>query len=1015
MVVTASEKQSFVDLAQVVDRNTTPGRKWFGLANNKLDGTFHPINPTNEIGWWGTSIAGSTGAFTVAPYIEQTYVPVQSIQRLRVCGDALLNAYPVDFVVTLYNSVNAVLHTETVVANASVIWEKQLDATHDVTKLRVQVSKVNRAYDSTHLLEMSELWRYVSQDSLAVQEDKTESLEVETKRFDTLRVICTGAASAGVSILGQDVLTLSTLNARVGLLNSFRRIDTLLPKGEDSSFFVQYAFRSEDALRADPVEVTKSFSNIFSRADSLITETDYAMFTINSFKKLDLLSTRLEAASSPVTALLASLDNLLIGSENDRYLIVSFTKSDMLMPSTADSVLVFINSFEKEDLLTVLMHGSEYVTNIFENRDLLSVGSAVEVDDITVDFSSRDVIQVFEVVKSTTTNIHTRMCEAERQVFGKIEITYTDPFEDQEVEVTASSIANGADPTQTADNINSPAAKWFSLHDNVLDGSFKPINSTREIGWWSGLASNADGVFVAPPTLTVQVKPRVVDSLKVVGDVRMNAYPVDFTVTLYDDADTQLYVSTVDNNKQVTWTQDIPFVSDVAKLTLSVSKVNKPYYPVRVLEFLTSVVEVYEDDSGLMLLHLLEEREVDNGSLPVGNISANELDFRLDNTNQSFTYGNPESSISELLKPNRRVRAWLGAEVVLGQIEWHPLGTFWTTNWGVSSDNMYVDGTARDLMHLMDQRDYATSTLKENVSLGELAEDVLLDYGLSNSLKTEYYIDPELYDMVVPNGWLNRMSHRAALKLIAEAGLAVVYVNKLGTLSLVKSSVPELPIAVFTGDTNIFNSSNPQDWTSVLNHVEISWQPLTLQPEQQLYQSTDLGEVLAPGESIELTLEFTTQPAKVVEDAILVGSSVLVVSEQLNYAWGATVTVTNPDAEEAHLDGLTIRGQAMQSSSAVVIKEDTALIKLLGKLPFALNNTLIQSRSLATTLADTLLSMFSDPRRAFVLSTRGDISLELGDRVTVPTMQGTQDTLLIRQQLSYDGALESTIDTLKIS
>jgi hypothetical protein len=102
-------------------------------------------------------------------------------------------------------------------------------------------------------------------------------------------------------------------------------------------------------------------------------------------------------------------------------------------------------------------------------------------------------------------------------------------------------------------------------------------------------------------------------------------------------------------------------VLDVAKQVLTITKWSHPGRQAKILEFFTSIQETYEGDD-VLLIHLLEEREVSQGSLPVGNISANEIDIRLSNETRKFDAGNTQSPLYQLLKQNRRIRAWLGVE-----------------------------------------------------------------------------------------------------------------------------------------------------------------------------------------------------------------------------------------------------------------------------------------------------------------------------------------------------------------
>jgi len=255
----------------------------------------------------------------------------------------------------------------------------------------------------------------------------------------------------------------------------------------------------------------------------------------------------------------------------------------------------------------------------------------------------------------------------ERRVYGRIQIDYTDPFLDQSIQVQASEQANVSFPAQTADAVAEPFAKIASLDGSwVLDGTFAlapdPDEAdTLQMGWWGSQLAGADGSFTTPyQTLTVTFFSRPITQLKVVGDSKRGEYPVDFDINLYDANGTILYTETVMGNTQITWqkTLDNP-ITQVTKMDLVVKKWSHAGRQVKILEFFTSIQETYEGDD-ILLIHLLEEREVSQGSLPVGNISANEIDIRLNNSNRKFDAGNKQSPLYQLLKQNRRIRAWLG-------------------------------------------------------------------------------------------------------------------------------------------------------------------------------------------------------------------------------------------------------------------------------------------------------------------------------------------------------------------
>jgi len=134
---------------------------------------------------------------------------------------------------------------------------------------------------------------------------------------------------------------------------------------------------------------------------------------------------------------------------------------------------------------------------------------------------------------------------------------------------------------------------------------------------------------------------------------------------LYAQDDTLLKTETVIGNDQVSWSKALePQVLDVAKQVLEITKWSLPGTCAKIIEFFTSIREVYETGD-LVSVRLLEEREASQGSLPVGNISANEVTIVLNNEDKKFDIDNEQSPLKNLLKPNRRIQVSLGFEGAL--------------------------------------------------------------------------------------------------------------------------------------------------------------------------------------------------------------------------------------------------------------------------------------------------------------------------------------------------------------
>jgi len=272
-----------------------------------------------------------------------------------------------------------------------------------------------------------------------------------------------------------------------------------------------------------------------------------------------------------------------------------------------------------------------------------------------------------------------------RQVFARVEIDYTDPFLDQSLTIEASEKANVSYPQQTADSVDQTTRKYACLDGtwDLTTGEYHLAPSadqlTQQFGWWGAQFCDQDGYFASPyPTLTVRHLPRPIRQLKVMGDTARGEYPVDFNIRLYGPDDTLLNTETVTGNTQVSWSKTLePQVLDVAKQVLTITKWSHAGRCAKIVEFFTSIREIYETGD-LVSVKLLEEREASQGSLPVGNISSNEITLALNNEDKKFDIDNEQSPLKNLLKPNRRIQVHLGAEIekTWGIIKTKPWGEY---------------------------------------------------------------------------------------------------------------------------------------------------------------------------------------------------------------------------------------------------------------------------------------------------------------------------------------------------
>ncbi len=603
-----------------------------------------------------------------------------------------------------------------------------------------------------------------------------------------------------------------------------------------------------------------------------------------------------------------------------------------------------------------------------------------------------------------------KMKADERRILGRVAIDYTDPFLDQSIEVDASEQANVSFPAQTADSVPEPFAKIASLDGSwVLDGTYglapTPEESeTKQMGWWGKQLAGTGGAFVEPyPTLTVSFFPRPITKLQVVGDSKRQEWPVDFNIKLYDGNNTLLHTETVTGNTQIVWSKTLAEpVTQVGKMTLEITKWSHTGRQAKILEFFTSIQETYEGDD-IILVHLLEEREVSQGSLPVGNISANEIDIRLNNETRKFDAGNKQSPLYQTLKANRRIRAWLGVDTAEGK-EYVPLGTFWSGDWHVPEDEVYAQTTGRDRLELLRKSTYSTSEVETGISLAYLAAKVLEDAGLTEE---EYYIDTELQQFPVPYAWFDSQSHREALRKIAEACLGQVYCDRNGIIRIEGPSFLQSqtePVMTITQD-DYFRKDNPVKWSEIANYVEVETQPLRPDIEQEVYRSNEPVSITA-GQSKTITAYYNHTPCIEAQASLENAVSGAQITKATYYAWGANITVYSANTGTFEL---VINAKPLKVlNKEKAIAKDDASITDNGMLKYTFPaNPLIQTREVAQNIADTLLAYFKNPRRDVEVEWRGNPALLLGDRIAVVDKDEENEYFVTRQELEYTGALRA--------
>jgi len=609
-----------------------------------------------------------------------------------------------------------------------------------------------------------------------------------------------------------------------------------------------------------------------------------------------------------------------------------------------------------------------------------------------------------------------------RQIHAKAQITYTDPYFSAGIVAEASETGRFTYPAQTLDNVTETAYKWFSLHENVLDGTYHPLPSNQEIsvGWWGATLSDAVTGNIAPgvAVLTITFAARLMTTLLVVGDDKLNEYPVDFTVKLYD-AGGLVHNEIVTGNTLNTWTADLtPPHDNVIELVLEITKWSEPESVVKIAQFFTTIEETYLSENGdIVSVRVLEEMEYAGTTIPQGNVSTNVITLRLNNIDGKFSAGNYESPLYGDLLNNRAIKAWLGADLWPSGVRvWYPLGVFYSRDWITREDETWAEVQGYDSLDRLQRTEFATSEVYESVTLHDLAVTIMTNAGLTTAdWSIDAVLDTGAY--TIPYAWFDRMSHREALRLIAAAALGQVYCDRDGIIVL---EIYEAPVAHHQDwefdQANFFTIDHPLQWSQMINYVQARANPRVASAEQDICLDTEAFTVPGGPGTVTKTHFFDLSPCINVVDPIVFTQSDthITLGARTVYAWGMSQTYENSDPGDEQVLTVTIRGKLLEvQGGRVVVAQDADSIAQNSKqtLSEPITSEFWQTEEQAQAAADSVLAVYKDPRHDVVMEARGNISNLLGDRVLAPDYKdlAVDQFAIVRQDISYDGGLKAGV------
>ena len=629
-----------------------------------------------------------------------------------------------------------------------------------------------------------------------------------------------------------------------------------------------------------------------------------------------------------------------------------------------------------------------------------------------------------------------------RTPIGKIRMLWNDVYVDPTT-VAASTDENLVSwPQQVYDGMETTPHKYTILDgtwelDEALPADEKYLApgtqseaNVSQFGWYTGTISDGSGNFTPTVVLTVTFPTRVIDALKVVGEPTLGEYPVDFTLHVTNNAIEHL-VATVTGNTLVIYDLDVSSSSyfDATEIKLSITKWSAINTMAKIIEFFTVVIDDFTG-ADIVSMEILEEREIKNGSLPVGNISCNELNLTLQNIRRAkygttyddpFSYGNTTSPWHNLIVNNRRVTAYLGFRTIAGD-EYVNAGTFWTNDWTNKDESFSVTVSCRDRMELLRKATYKGEEILENKTVGylinyllEKARDLIPLADLTWTFLPTEAEGNTLFDYTVPICWFGKDNYMGLLRHLVEVGLGQAYMSKDDVLIIEDwngNDGAETPDITLT-TSSYFSKDLPENTDDLSNIIKVNVHTLTAAGEETtVYDSGEGGErSIAASSSETISIEFTSIPVSDPTIIIYEESTGVTMSVVSTYAYGADLLIEN---SEGTIGSYKIKATGTEYSYNVVtpieLRDETSIFMYGEKTYEYPNNHFVQTETVGNAIAAKLLATYKTLRKDLTIEWRGNPAVELGDTVQAPIYYKNPTSVasyvIVKNNIKFDGGLE---------
>ena len=399
------------------------------------------------------------------------------------------------------------------------------------------------------------------------------------------------------------------------------------------------------------------------------------------------------------------------------------------------------------------------------------------------------------------------------------------------------------------------------------------------------------------------------------------------------------------------------------------------------------VLEVLRSDY-LLSSSILEE-SYGVSSSPFGDVTSNELELSLLNSDGIFNPKNTESPYYGFIRRGIKIEAFVRPDEV---DEWDPAGVFYVTDWSTSSSGMSAEVLANDKLY---------SIVNAPVPSMPIVRDIPFAYFIRQYFSlfdAEVTVDDSI-DLVLPYGFTSGYSdNRALLTDLMTAAIADCYCDHSGNVTVRSKVAARDTRATFTDDDQIVTVSIKQSLATDYDSASVSYNSMQESAEQEVLSISEIA--VSPGTNTTALTKFSSSLVTSVKSIRAESTSVV---KPIGYTATADSIICSLNSNGSAAARLTVIGTVLEKVSSVVSTPGSSAVEL--------DSSFVQTLENANRVLKYTDRFVNAEQPSLDLVIRGNPRLQLGDKIEVDsTKYKTQFVgTLTKAKYIYDGGLSCEV------